>query len=60
MNQLALTPTPKRQRVEESADGNGCKHCACKKSRCLKLKMLTILLLQLRLGEVAIARNQVA
>ncbi|KAL5655402.1 hypothetical protein ACJX0J_034721, partial [Zea mays] len=25
------------QRVEEAADGNGCKHCACKKSRCLKL-----------------------
>ncbi|KAL5662494.1 hypothetical protein ACJX0J_029619, partial [Zea mays] len=24
-------------RVEEAADGNGCKHCACKKSRCLKL-----------------------
>uniref|UniRef100_A0A0E0A1F7 CRC domain-containing protein n=1 Tax=Oryza glumipatula TaxID=40148 RepID=A0A0E0A1F7_9ORYZ len=37
MNQLALTPTPKRQKVEENADGNGCKHCACKKSRCLKL-----------------------
>ncbi|PWZ09026.1 CRC domain-containing protein TSO1 [Zea mays] len=37
MNQLAIAPDPKRQRVEEAADGNGCKHCACKKSRCLKL-----------------------
>ncbi|RLM91837.1 CRC domain-containing protein TSO1-like [Panicum miliaceum] len=39
MNQLAVavTPDPKRQKVEETADGNGCKHCACKKSRCLKL-----------------------
>ncbi|XP_051209967.1 uncharacterized protein [Lolium perenne] len=37
MNQLALASTPKRQKVEEAADGNGCKHCACKKSRCLKL-----------------------
>ncbi|KAL6610487.1 hypothetical protein ACP70R_040456 [Stipagrostis hirtigluma subsp. patula] len=37
MNQLALAPDPKRQKVEEAADGNGCKHCACKKSRCLKL-----------------------
>uniref|UniRef100_A0A0A8ZWM0 CRC domain-containing protein n=1 Tax=Arundo donax TaxID=35708 RepID=A0A0A8ZWM0_ARUDO len=37
MNQLALTANPKRQRVEEAVDGNGCKHCACKKSRCLKL-----------------------
>lgn len=36
-NQLALATTPKRQRVEEAADGNGCKHCACKKSKCLKL-----------------------
>ncbi|TVU20650.1 hypothetical protein EJB05_36867, partial [Eragrostis curvula] len=37
MNQLALTPNVKRQKVEEAADGNGCKHCACKKSKCLKL-----------------------
>ncbi|KAL5203284.1 hypothetical protein ABZP36_014236 [Zizania latifolia] len=37
MNQLTLTPNTKRQKVEEGADGNGCKHCACKKSRCLKL-----------------------
>ncbi|KAL6841534.1 hypothetical protein ACP4OV_028677 [Aristida adscensionis] len=37
MNQLPLTPEPKRQRVEEAADGNGCKHCACKKSKSLKL-----------------------
>ncbi|PWZ17868.1 hypothetical protein Zm00014a_013752 [Zea mays] len=37
MNQLAIAPDPKRPRVEEAADGNGCKHCACKKSRCLKL-----------------------
>ncbi|KAL6841535.1 hypothetical protein ACP4OV_028678 [Aristida adscensionis] len=37
MNQLALAPEPKRQRVEEAAEGNGCKHCACKKSKCLKL-----------------------
>ncbi|XP_020157750.1 uncharacterized protein [Aegilops tauschii subsp. strangulata] len=35
MNQLALATTPKRQKVEDAADG--CKHCACKKSRCLKL-----------------------
>ncbi|XP_062181132.1 CRC domain-containing protein TSO1-like [Phragmites australis] len=37
INQLVLPPEPKRQKVEETADGNGCKHCACKKSRCLKL-----------------------
>ncbi|KAG8086063.1 hypothetical protein GUJ93_ZPchr0010g8830 [Zizania palustris] len=37
MNQLALTPNTKRQKMEEGADGNGCKHCTCKKSRCLKL-----------------------